>query len=410
MKSNSIIFKKSKILLAIIVAIGLFFVTSCDSFTTTYTEVLGSWDNDTIEMSLSFTSDGTFIFSSYDSSTTGTYTYDNTTGTITAEWGEGIQLGYVDEVGNLTIDGYNGVFTSVSTPWYVPSENESNLVTELSGTWDNDTSLVSLSFYENGECALSDVNGFYDGTYTLDTITGDIVIDIYGYIHNGILDAFGDIYIADYDGIFVSSSYAFYAPIDAEVDEDDDVIDDNTDVRPIYIENSWDNDEMKASIIFYSDLTFVWSNEYDEFSGTYFLDEAARTITISYDNITLNGFFDDEDFLYFEDNIGAFYISGIRSYMPLVKLNDDTFLGVWSYVNDSGVELLLTFSADGSWILSSLDSSGAVSEELNRGYTTVVENGAFYGLVNESGETIYTFFHFDIGVLIVENVGTFTLN
>ena len=269
--------------------------------------LVGGWDSDDYEMSLVFYEDGTMEISEYLGYDTMTYEWDGKT--LTVDYDGEILEGFLDDDGNLVLDG-RVVFVRVEEISYYPSEDSEPVRYDMTDTaWDAEG--IIYNFYSDGTLI---IDGEYLGNYDWDGYSGTLYID--GSSTTISYDG-EDIYIAGDDGELYLMDYysaADYDLYDEMVGGDDngDEDDGGEELAGIY-----DNDDAETSIVFYADGTCAVTNLYDAVEGYYSLDDS-NNLYIELDNgESASGWYDASDDTFSLENMdGWFHYTGSAGYTP----------------------------------------------------------------------------------------------
>ena len=166
--------------------------------------LVGGWDSDDYEMSLVFYEDGTMEISEYLGYDTMTYEWDGEA--LTVDYDGEILEGFLDDDGNLVLDG-DVVFVRVEDISYYPSEDSESVPYDMTDTaWDAEG--IIYNFYSDGTLI---IDGEYLGNYDWDGYSGTLYID--GSSTTISYDG-EDIYIAGDDGELYLMDYYSAADYD----------------------------------------------------------------------------------------------------------------------------------------------------------------------------------------------------
>ena len=224
--------------------------------------LVGGWDSDDYEMSLVFYEDGTMAISEYLGYDTMTYEWDGEA--LTVDYDGEILEGFLDDDGNLVLDG-RVVFVRVEDISYYPSEDSEPVPYDMTDTaWEAEGNIYN--FYSDGTLI---IDGEYLGNYDWDGYSGTLYID--GSSTTISYDG-EDIYIAGDDGELYLMDYysaADYDLYDEMVGGDDNGDEDDGGEE---LGGAYDNDDGEMSIVFYSDGTVVMSDFEFSAEGTYTVD------------------------------------------------------------------------------------------------------------------------------------------
>ena len=261
--------------------------------------LVGGWDSDDYEMSLVFYEDGTMEISEYLGYDTMTYEWDGET--LTVDYDGEILEGFLDDDGNLVLDG-RVVFVRVEDISYYPSEDSEPVRYDMTDTaWEAEG--IIYNFYSDGTLI---IDGEYLGNYDWDGYSGTLYID--GSSTTISYDG-EDIYIAGDDGELYLMDYysaADYDLYDEMVGGDDNGDEDDGGEE---LGGAYDNDDEEMSIVFYSDGTVVMSDF--EFS-----DEGTYTVDGDYILMEFEGQFPYE--AYYDSSNDSFQVDGLDGWFYYV--------------------------------------------------------------------------------------------
>ncbi len=173
--------------------------------------IVGAWDNDEAQFSLSFYESGRFVISSTDSTESGTYTYDSSSATVVMTY-EAVpedfatRYGYIDANGYIYLDELSGdadYFYNVDQRYYTQTLTQS--IVEYS--WNNDDHAWSIVFSDDGTYEILAHYGVESsGTFVIDESSGALsLMDSSGMEISAVV-AENVLYIDD-----LSGTGAFYA-------------------------------------------------------------------------------------------------------------------------------------------------------------------------------------------------------
>lgn len=272
--------------------------------------LVGGWDSDDYEMSLVFYEDGTMEMSESLGCDTMNYEWDGET--LTVDYDGEILEGFLNDDGNLVLDG-DVVFVRVEEISYYPSEDSEPIPFDITDTaWDAGGTIYN--FYSDGTLI---IDGEYLGNYDWDGYSGTLYID--GSSTSISYDG-EDLYIAGEDGELYLMDYYSAADYDlydgmaggADVSEDDGGYDDEREE----LAGTYDNDDEEMSICFNSDGTCTISTTSFEFDGYYEVDSNGNLYIDTGDEL-LGGYYDSSDDTFaLEDMSGWFYYTGSAGYTP----------------------------------------------------------------------------------------------
>ncbi len=152
--------------------------------------IVGPWDNNDAEFSISFYESGRFILASIWSTQSGTYTYNSTTGEIslTSESNPieySVKYGYVNELGqiNLNEGTESGIYHQSTNALYTEGFRQNM----INNAWNNHEHAWSLEFSDEGAYQiLSNHNSESTGTFEVNNSSGDFVLtDLSGNLITG---------------------------------------------------------------------------------------------------------------------------------------------------------------------------------------------------------------------------------
>ena len=295
MKGETNMKKKLSLLIAAILSLSL--LTACGGKESV--SLVGGWDSKDYETSLVFYEDGTMEISEYLGYDTMTYEWDGET--LTVDYDGEILEGFLDDDGNLVLDG-DAVFVRVEDISYYPSEDSEPARFDMTDTaWDAEG--IIYNFYSDGTLI---VDGEYLGNYDWDGYSGTLYID--GSSTTISYDG-EDIYIAGEDGELYLMDYysaADYDLYDEMVGGDDNGDEDDGGEE---LGGAYDNDDEEMSIVFYSDGTVVMSDF--EFS-----DEGTYTVDGDYILMEFEGQFPYE--AYYDSSDDSFQVDGLDGWFYYV--------------------------------------------------------------------------------------------
>ena len=268
--------------------------------------LVGGWDSDDYEMSLVFYEDGTMEISEYLGYDTMTYEWDGEA--LTVDYDGEILEGFLDDDGNLVLDG-RVVFVRVEKISYYPSEDSEPVPYDMTDTaWEAEGNIYN--FYSDGTLI---IDGEYLGNYDWDGYSGTLYID--GSSTTISYDG-EDIYIAGDDGELYLMDYysaADYDLYDEMVGGDDNGDEDDGGEE---LAGTYDNDDEEMSIVFYSDGTVVMSDFEFSDEGTYTVD--GDYILMEFEGqFPYEAYYDSSDDSFQVDGLdGWFYYTGSAGYAP----------------------------------------------------------------------------------------------
>ncbi len=183
-------------------------------------DLAGSWTHSSEEIYLDFDGVDTVVYDRPESSGMGSYSYDGDT-LIISVYGDSGDVedyeGYIDDDGDIIIDlwGTGGYFTFVGGSDDTASDDSGDgSYFSLEAAFDNDEALISVQFYIDDTCVISDAYESYDSDYVIYE-DGSLYIDSY----DGTVSVSGyfdydeyTFYLDDYDGEFYEVDAAFYTP------------------------------------------------------------------------------------------------------------------------------------------------------------------------------------------------------
>lgn len=261
--------------------------------------LVGGWDSEDYETSLVFYEDGTMEISESLGYATMTYEWDGET--LTVDYDGDILEGFLDDDGNLVLDG-DAVFVRVEEISYYPSEDSEPIRLDMTDTaWEAEGNIYN--FYSDGTLI---IDGEYLGNYDWDGYSGTLYID--GSSTSISYDG-EDIYIAGEDGELYLMDYysaADYDLYDEMVGGDDNGDEDDGGEE---LAGAYDNDDEEMSIVFYSDGTVVMSDF--EFS-----DEGTYTVDGDYILMEFEGQFPYE--AYYDSSNDSFQVDGLDGWFYYV--------------------------------------------------------------------------------------------
>lgn len=261
--------------------------------------LVGGWDSDDYEMSLVFYEDGTMEMSESIGYDTMTYEWDGET--LTVDYGGEILEGFLNDDGNLVLDG-DVVFVRVEEISYYPSEDSEPVRLDMTDTaWDAEG--IIYNFYSDGTLI---IDGEYLGNYDWDGYSGTLYID--GSSTTISYDG-EDLYIAGDDGELYLMDYYSAADYDLYDEMVGDGDDDSDDEGGYSLAGAYDNDDEEMSIVFYSDGTVVMSDF--EFS-----DEGTYTVDGDYILMEFEGQFPYE--AYYDSSDDSFQVDGLDGWFYYV--------------------------------------------------------------------------------------------
>ena len=186
--------------LSLVLSLSLF--TACGGKESV--SLVGGWDSDDYELSLVFYEDGTMEMSESLGYDTMNYEWDGET--LTVDYGGEILEGFLNDDGNLVLDG-DAVFVRVEEISYYPSEDSEPIPFDITDTaWDAGD--IIYNFYSDGTLI---IDGEYLGNYDWDGYSGTLYID--GSSTTISYDG-EDIYIAGDDGELYLMDYYSAADYD----------------------------------------------------------------------------------------------------------------------------------------------------------------------------------------------------
>ena len=255
----------------------------------------------------------------------GEYAWDGLGGTISLD-GFTAELMYDEE--GFFIEGEDGYYYQLAycgdadSSLYAVDDGGAGSVSgglDIAGTsWEFDGFL--FRFYDDGTVAVVSVFGDSQefGDYSWDGASGQLATDS----NIMAMEADGDaLYIQGENGSFYPVNY--YGDADAPLPDESyyeeqygGEEEDDEDIEAPY--GAYDNDEVKASILFHSDGTCVVSTLDAEADGIYTVDTDGY-LYIETDNASLGGWYDaDEDTFTLDDTDGYFYYVSFSSgyYVP----------------------------------------------------------------------------------------------
>ena len=295
MKGETNMKKKLSLLIAAILSLSL--LTACGGKESV--SLVGGWDSEDYETSLVFYEDGTMEISEYLGYDTMTYEWDGET--LTVDYDGEILEGFLDDDGNLVLDG-DAVFVRVEDISYYPSEDSESVRLDMTDTaWEAEG--IIYNFYSDGTLI---IDGEYLGNYDWDGYSGTLYID--GSSTTISYDG-EDIYIAGEDGELYLMDYysaADYDLYDEMVGGDDNGDEDDGGEE---LAGAYDNDDEEMSIVFYSDGTVVMSDF--EFS-----DEGTYTVDGDYILMEFEGQFPYE--AYYDSSNDSFQVDGLDGWFYYV--------------------------------------------------------------------------------------------
>ena len=287
--------KKLSLLIAAILSLSL--LTACGSKEPV--SLVGGWDSDDYEMSLVFYEDGTMEMSESIGYDTMNYEWDGET--LTVDYGGEILEGFLNDDGNLVLDG-DVVFVRVEEITYYPSEDSESIPFDITDTaWDAEGSIYN--FYSDGTLI---IDGEYLGNYDWDGYSGTLYVD--GSSTSIYYDG-EDLYIEGEDGELYLMEYYSIADYDLYDDMVGDGDDDSDDEGGYSLGGAYDNDDEEMSIVFYSDGTVVMSDF--EFS-----DEGTYTVDGDYILMEFEGQFPYE--AYYDSSDDSFQVDGLDGWFYYV--------------------------------------------------------------------------------------------
>ena len=300
--------KKLSLVLGTILALSLCLLTACGGKESV--SLVGGWDSDDYELSLVFYEDGTMEMSESLGCDTMNYEWDGET--LTVDYGGEILEGFLNDDGNLVLDG-DVVFVRVEEISYYPSEDSEPIPFDMTDTaWD--AGGIIYNFYSDGTLI---IDGEYLGNYDWDGYSGTLYID--GSSTTISYDG-EDIYIAGDDGELYLMDYysaADYDLYDEMVGGDDNGDEDDDDNGGWSLAGAYDHDDAETSIVFYADGTCAVTNLYDVAEGYYSLDDS-NNLYIELDNgESASGWYDASDDTFSLENMdGWFHYTGSAGYTP----------------------------------------------------------------------------------------------
>lgn len=272
--------------------------------------LVGGWDSDDYELSLVFYEDGTMEMSESLGCDTMNYEWDGET--LTVDYGGEILEGFLNDDGNLVLDG-DVVFVRVEEISYYPSEDSEPIPFDMTDTaWDAGGTIYN--FYSDGTLI---IDGEYLGNYDWDGYSGTLYIDgsSTSISYDGedlyIEGEDGELYLMDY---YSAADYDLYDGMAGGADVSDDVSEDDGGWG---LAGTYDNDDEETSIAFYSDGTCAVTTLYDAAEGYYSMDDNDN-LYIELDNgESAEGWYDSSDDTFSLDGMsGWFYYTGSAGYAP----------------------------------------------------------------------------------------------
>lgn len=261
--------------------------------------LVGGWDSDDYELSLVFYEDGTMEMSESLGCDTMNYEWDGET--LTVDYGGEILEGFLNDDGNLVLDG-DVVFVRVEEISYYPSEDSEPIPFDMTDTaWEAEGNIYN--FYSDGTLI---IDGEYLGNYDWDGYSGTLYID--GSSTTISYDG-EDLYIEGEDGELYLMDYYSAADYDLYDDMVGDGDDDSDDEGGYSLAGAYDNDDEEMSIVFYSDGTVVMSDF--EFS-----DEGTYTVDGDYILMEFEGQFPYE--AYYDSSDDSFQVDGLDGWFYYV--------------------------------------------------------------------------------------------
>lgn len=261
--------------------------------------LIGGWDSDDYELSLVFYEDGTMEMSESLGYDTMNYEWDGET--LTVDYGGEILEGFLNDDGNLVLDG-DVVFVRVEEISYYPSEDSEPIPFDMTDTaWD--AGGIIYNFYSDGTLI---IDGEYLGNYDWDGYSGTLYID--GSSTTISYDG-EDLYIEGEDGELYLMDYYSAADYDLYDEMVGDGDDDSDDEGGYSLAGAYDNDDEEMSIVFYSDGTVVMSDF--EFS-----DEGTYTVDGDYILMEFEGQFPYE--AYYDSSDDSFQVDGLDGWFYYV--------------------------------------------------------------------------------------------
>ena len=300
--------KKTFSILGLVMALSLCLLTACGSKEPV--SLVGGWDSDDYEMSLVFYEDGTMEMSESIGYDTMNYEWDGET--LTVDYGGEILEGFLNDDGNLVLDG-DVVFVRVEEISYYPSEDSEPIPFDITDTaWDAEG--IIYNFYSDGTLI---IDGEYLGNYDWDGYSGTLYIDgsSTSISYDGedlyIAGEDGELYLMDY---YSAADYDLYDGMAGGADVSDDVSEDDGGWG---LAGTYDNDNEEMSICFYSDGTCTVTTLYEAFEG-YYSKDANDNLYIELENgQTTSGWYDASDDTFSLDGMsGWFYYTGSAGYTP----------------------------------------------------------------------------------------------
>lgn len=298
--------KKLSLLIAAIFSLSL--LTACGGSDDPAPE--GAYDSDDYELSLVFYEDGTMEMSESLGYDTMNYEWDGET--LTVDYGGEILEGFLNDDGNLVLDG-DVVFVRVEEISYYPSEDSEPIPFDITDTaWD--AGGIIYNFYSDGTLI---IDGEYLGNYDWDGYSGTLYIDgsSTSISYDGedlyIAGEDGELYLMDY---YSAADYDLYDGMAGGADVSDDVSEDDGGWG---LAGTYDNDNEEMSICFYSDGTCTVTTLYEAFEG-YYSKDANDNLYIELENgQTTSGWYDaSDDTFSLEDMSGWFHYTGSAGYTP----------------------------------------------------------------------------------------------
>ena len=300
--------KKTFSILGLVMALSLCLLTACGGKESV--SLVGGWDSDDYELSLVFYEDGTMEMSESLGYDTMNYEWDGET--LTVDYGGEILEGFLNDDGNLVLDG-DVVFVRVEEISYYPSEDSEPIPFDITDTaWDAEG--IIYNFYSDGTLI---IDGEYLGNYDWDGYSGTLYIDgsSTSISYDGedlyIAGEDGELYLMDY---YSAADYDLYDGMAGGGDVSEDVSEDDGGWG---LAGTYDNDDEETSIAFYSDGTCTVTTLYEAFEG-YYSKDANDNLYIELENgQTTSGWYDASDDTFSLDGMsGWFYYTGSAGYTP----------------------------------------------------------------------------------------------
>ncbi len=328
-------------------------------------ELVGFWDNPTIEVSLELMVNGVCNFTSDDGGTeVGHYSFNPETGEIEIDNGQIVVIGLFQEIstqfsaGNysdtdLVLDGFDGTFYPSDQATYGVYRAEDYKT--FDAFFDNHDSQISIELSSDGTFGYTDLTAATWGSYTYNSLSGDIIFEndmVYmtGYLNESVMY----ITIDGVEGYFEHASTPFYYPSDPG------------DTNAYTFEGTFDNHEAYNSLQIYNDGTFVLGNGDDLQYGNYIYYPDGGELFLMNDFISLDAYYDSNtNMVNIYDMYGIFEYTYSATYFYSSVGADgdnewDITMGYWVYNGDHTYgdgEIVLEFYNDGNvgWYTRSAD-------------------------------------------------------